>query len=726
LRIELEDLEKSFYDNLNTTPEVNQPETEVALQVKSFLAEIYEREHRKCKWRQRDKFVRLKEKTRGKPESGVSENIKERWVINRSKRPLNDTEHKLLMRGLKFAITPTKLPIYDIITATEEACYTIKDRKVAESLRGEIVRAVKMAHPPRPNISKQERSALLTLKKDTSIMILPADKGCASVILDKSEYQTKMGELVNNTNTYTPLDQDPTNKFRNKLVKILREWRKELPDRLYLYLYPSGGVPPRMYGLPKIHKAGTPLRPIVSSIGSITYNVARCLANILSPLVGKTKHFVKDSADFVSKIKDLEVPPGWKLTSYDVSALFTSIPTDDALKVIESYLRKDSDLSNRTPLKVEHLLKLAEFCLNTTYFMYEGNYYKQTHGAAMGSPVSPVVANIYMEDFEKRALSSAPHPPALWLRYVDDTFVLIQEDYIPEFTAHINDIDSNIQFTMEPENEGCIPFLDVKVWLLDDGSTKTTVYRKSTHTDQYLSGQSHHPLEHKRSVVRSLTNRAHNIVSTEEDKVAEIQHIHSVLKLNHFEPWMLDIPKKRTHVPPTNLRTEEDGSRTKKMIALPYCKGLSEKCQRIFRNHGINIYHKPGNTIKQELVRPKDKIDKMKRCDCVYHMKCGNCESTYVGETSRTLEVRSHDHIHKRTPLTAVGKHIEDTGHGIPEDNIKILDTESVKHRRRVKEALYIKEHTPDLNRDQGIDLAPIYSHIVSRGRLRRPSHVTQ
>ena len=96
---------------------------------------------------------------------------------------------------------------------------------------------------------------------------------------------------------------------------------------------------------------------------------------------------------------------------------------------------------------------------------------------------------------------------------MNDTFVLIHEHHIQEFTAHINNMDKNISFKGEPEVDGCLAFLDVKIHLNEDGSTKTTVYCKPTHTDQYLNGLSHHPLEHKRSVVRSLLNRAELIVS---------------------------------------------------------------------------------------------------------------------------------------------------------------------------------------------------------------------
>ena len=181
------------------------------------------------------------------------------------------------------------------------------------------------------------------------------------------------------------------------------------------------------------------------------------------------------------------------------------------------------------------MLIVLEFCLNTTFFVYNGDFYQQTNGAAMGSPVSPLVANIYIESFENKALASAPHPPLIWLRYGDDTFVQIQEDYILEFTEHINSQDHNIKFTSEPKLDGCLAFLDVKVHVKDDGSTKTVIYRKPTHTNQYLNGLSHHPLEHKRSVVHSLINRAENIITEEQNKKTETEHIHNVLKQKMFK-----------------------------------------------------------------------------------------------------------------------------------------------------------------------------------------------
>ena len=148
------------------------------------------------------------------------------------------------------------------------------------------------------------------------------------------------------------------------------------------------------------------------------------------------------------------------LSSYDVSALFTSVPVDPALNIIKDLLEKDHTLKERTVLAVSDIILLLEFCLKNTYFSFHDQFYEQVEGAAMGSPVSPIVANLYMEYLEQKALSTAPNPLRFWHRFVDDTFVICKEVNQQGFLQHINSLDPAIKFTLEDNKEdGSIPSL---------------------------------------------------------------------------------------------------------------------------------------------------------------------------------------------------------------------------------------------------------------------------
>ena len=290
-----------------------------------------------------------------------------------------------------------------------------------------------------------------------------------------------------------------------------------------------------------------PLRPIVSGNGSVTESVAKHLSKILNEVKGKTPHSVKNSEDFVSKIKDLEVPPPQKMVSFDVSALFTSIPVEFALQAIKQKLSRDDSWKKLTEFSLTQVLVLLELVLSTTYFIFRGKFYRQKFGAPMGSPISPGVADICMEVFEEDMLKNCPEhlAPKVWLRFVDDTFTTLHEYAIEEFTDYLNSRNPHIQFTREVEENDQIPFLDVCVHLLDDGSLKTTVYRKPTHTDQYLNWESNHHLDHKRSVVRTLMNRVETHVSDPQDRAQEISHIQEVLAENGYKKWALKIPNQK-------------------------------------------------------------------------------------------------------------------------------------------------------------------------------------
>ena len=138
------------------------------------------------------------------------------------------------------------------------------------------------------------------------------------------------------------------------------------------------------------------------------------------------------------------------------------------------------------------------------YLPYKGEMFQQVFGTAMGSPVSVTVANLVMEDVEQRALTSCTIQPPFWKQCVDDTFTALPQEQIQLFHDNLNSIEPTIQFTIETEVEGTLPFLDTLVTRYTDGSLTMSVFRKKTHTDRYLDFDYHHPLAHKIAVARTL------------------------------------------------------------------------------------------------------------------------------------------------------------------------------------------------------------------------------
>ena len=228
----------------------------------------------------------------------------------------------------------------------------------------------------------------------------------------------------------------------------------------------------------------------------MSMGVANVLTKILKSLVGKSPHHIHSTRDFVEQANNITLMSGEYLSPYDVSALFASVLVDPALGIIKDLLEKDSTLKERTVLPVKDIILLLEFCLKNTYFSFQGQYYEQVEGAAMGCLVGPIVANPYMKYFEQKALGSAT--PKIWLRYVDDTWVVQREENNQSFFQHINSVDLAIMFTVENNKEdGAIPFLDTIIKPEADGKLSITVYREPTNKDQYLQWNSHHHLSAK-------------------------------------------------------------------------------------------------------------------------------------------------------------------------------------------------------------------------------------
>ncbi len=255
----------------------------------------------------------------------------------------------------------------------------------------------------------------------------------------------------------------------------------------------------------------------------------------------------------------------------------------------------------------------------------------------------------------------------------------------------------------------------------DDGSLSTKVYRKPTHTDQYLSWESNHHLEHKRSVVRTLLRRADKLVSNPSDKQREVEHVKKALMANGYLPWALEVPPKEKQ--PQNKNN--DPPKPKRYpVGLPYVPGLSDKLYRVFKSHDMPAYHKPSNTLRSLLVKPKDVSDKMKQCGLVYRIECSKakCKAKYIGETGRALEDRWKEHVDPKRPSSACVEHTFATGHRFSTDDLSVVLREGNPIKRKIYEALKIHQQDPSLNKNRGKEtIPPILLQLLPRDL---PGHV--
>ena len=236
---------------------------------------------------------------------------------------LSKPQEDVLRLWLNFAPAPTKLPLVDTIAAVEEGARQLNDED-AEDLRGCVCGILRHAKPPKDNLTKEQRKALKELGSLEDEVILPADKGNATVMMMRDDNDTKMRGILDShlQTTEERPNCNPTGQAELKAEKNGEGWGD--------HEGPSGSQPPRIYGLPKIHKPEVPLMPIVSCIRATSYQLSKHIAYLMSPLAGKTDSHVKNSKHFVEVMAGLRVEEDEMLVRFDVTSLFTNVPIDEA------------------------------------------------------------------------------------------------------------------------------------------------------------------------------------------------------------------------------------------------------------------------------------------------------------------------------------------------------------------------------------------------------------
>ena len=250
----------------------------------------------------------------------------------------------------------------------------------------------------------------------------------------------------------------------------------------------------------------TPLRPIISAVGTYTHNLAKYLVEILTPEFIDHQFMLRDTFDFVNRVSEVKLAYNDHLISFDIESLFTNIPTDETIDIILNKIftspepdkiitgkpgrppKPDRSLYPKfNGLTRSELKQLLTICTKSSHFVFNNKFYDQIDGLAMGSPLGPLFANIFMDSFEKKIMPQLVNLGLkCWLRYVDDTFIILEDkSNIKPIIDLLNIQHPNLRFTSEEELNDRLAFLDVHVVKVND-RLHTKIYRKPTFTGLYL------------------------------------------------------------------------------------------------------------------------------------------------------------------------------------------------------------------------------------------------
>lgn len=567
------------------------------------------------------------------------------------------------------------------------------------------------------NLSSEECKALRELRSNKNIIIKPADKGGATVIMNKESYIKEAYRQLKNSKYYKKLEQpiyhDNVKCIQNVLGEMLDQ--KFITKKQFNYLSgPKDYCARTFYLLPKIHKNKSQWpskdmpqgRPIVSDVNSETYRISSFIDYYVNPLTTTHASYVKNSFDFVKKVQGYKIEKNWLLVTGDVSSLYTNMHFDRTIECVKEAFRKNPD-SKRPD---SGLLKLLEISLKNNDFNFNGEYFLQILGTAMGKRFAPGLANLYLLEFDEKARNGFPIKPILFIRYLDDIFFLWpgSVESLKEYETYLNSLIPDIKITLE-YSEKEIPFLDVFIYE-NNNELNTKTYFKETDTHQLLHTSSFHPRHTFKGLIKSQLIRFKRLSSKKSDYNCTCKILFNYLK---HRGYSLGLLRKLQH----NVwhdyidKTANGDNQTKNEEIIPiivdYCKigtELSKKYKSILKenttasnNTKFITAYRGSKNLKGLLVRSKlddGRIGAFHGCSAprcqtckihappssdyivtttgqrvkvgndtychtkniIYLVTCMKCKKQYIGESSRSLRDRLNDHKSdirnkKATPL---------------------------------------------------------------------------
>jgi len=397
--------------------------------------------------------------------------------------------------------------------------------------------------------------------------------------------------------------------------------------------------------------------------------------------------------------------------------MFINIPIDLALKSIE---KRWDLISKNTSIPLNEFLIGIRLILNSTFFKFNDLIYQQTFGTPMSSPLSPLIADLVIQDLEIDIFRQLPFNLPIFYRYVDDIIVLAPSSHIKFILQCFNSYHNRINFTLEEGNNG-INFLDITI-IKNGNSLIFDWYRKSTWSGRYLNYLSHHPITHKRGVIYGLIDKIF-LLSHPKFHYKNLNIVIETLLKNSYPIMFIfttinERIKYNIHkLNKTNSNNNDNHSA--KYFTIPFINSIYNPINTIAKQFKLKLAFSINNNLNNFIKVGKDKLDLTAHSEVVYLIPCKDCQATYVGQTKRQLHTRIKEHktdINKNNASpSAITLHRLESSHEIDWDNIKILDEEHIYNKRLISEMIYIKRQKNGLNnQNDTVSLPDSYSPIIN------------
>lgn len=694
------------------------------------------------------------------PKENLNQSVVPAHIVNLTNVQIPDNIYLLLSYGAKFAIgtnKPTKKQIFATISDAENILKDVEDINVKNSFRGKVVNIllnnihtpVSVENARTRFINKSFYESKRFFQHNTDIITLQSDKGNKTVIMYREEYTNKIQHLLNDGDTYAEAPTDPTNKVMRKnnlLTKLLFD--KEYIDiKVRKKLTTYNAISPRLYGLPKIHKPNIPLRPIVSCINSPTYSLSKFLSEIIYNTIDQSKYNIRNSYEFKEFIIGQTLPQNYILISLDVVSLFTNIPLDLVMDNIDQWWHR---LTKRTSIPLVQFRELMNFALTSNYFSYDDKFYYQRSGTPMGSCLSPAVADMVMDILLDNVREKLNFDVPFIKKYVDDLFTVIPVNKSDEILRIFNSYHPKLQFTIETEIDGKLPFLDMVIVRNCDGSMCTEWYMKSIASGRILNYYSGHYNSQKINTALGLIQRIVGLTTHVQPDTYEIA---KKLLLNNNYPTsiinrlinkvMNSYQHHQTQSSTTSTINPSDNNANKHTCfkSLTFTGDTTYKISRVVREMFPHILlgYKCPQTLASVFSKLKDQINYWKQSNLIYEIPCQDCNLKYVGLTTRQLKTRidehSRDYQHwlkvkdniittnnlntknKLSSKTAALKHVIDDDHIFNYAGAKILTMDSSHNKLRTLEMLHIY-NTECVNSRTDTEGINLYKGLLSNIRF--------